>query len=272
MIFWDWREFTVGNVWEVATGCQGGGRAGDLADCSAASGGRRGCWAGRAGRQLLQQGRGRLGEDSRDLVEGPRAPGGTVTGRYSRVPGLGTAAARCWRPSRGSASSTWSAGSGTRSWPGSRSGWGSAPGWAAHRLRDIWWFWTCSPGWPTARTWRLSGLASASRLGLQTSSSSGESHRPDPRDSRTAERGDSRHRQNPRRQQSAQILLKYKEKSVKHVPGILVSEQNSSCIISYTSMVLNKIQYKNEHIYHLSLTKIWIQTQKWESRGKFKST
>ena len=34
----------------------------------------------------------------------------------------------------------------------------------------------------------------------------------------------------------------------------------------------NSIQYKNDRIYHISLNKIWIQTQKWESRVKCKST
>ena len=110
---------TVGSAWEKVTGClscsAGARLAGGWAGRSGASGGTRGCWGALGGRQPQQQGRGRLGEDSRDLTEGPPDLLGTVTGSYSQARAQGTAAAHCSRPSRGSASSTWSAGSGTRS-------------------------------------------------------------------------------------------------------------------------------------------------------------
>ena len=87
--------FTVENVAEKETvGCLGvreGGRGG----CSAASGVRRGCWAGRGDQQLQQQGRGRLGEDSRDLGVGLQAREGRGRGSYSQARAQGTAAARC---------------------------------------------------------------------------------------------------------------------------------------------------------------------------------
>ncbi len=63
---------------------------------------------------------------------------------------------------RGSVSSTWSGGSGTRSWPGSQWGKATGPGWAAHTLTGSAWTWTCSQAPPAARRWRQSGLYGAS--------------------------------------------------------------------------------------------------------------
>ena len=93
----DW--FTVENVWEKETGflsCSAGERPGGWrGGCSGASGGRRGCWAEPGGRQQQQQGRGRLGGDSRDRVEGLLDLVGRVRDSYSQEQGQEMAAARC---------------------------------------------------------------------------------------------------------------------------------------------------------------------------------
>ena len=128
---------------------------------------------------LLQlRGRGRQGGDSRDLAgEGLE---GRERDRSSLVQVLGLVTGHCWHPCLGSASSTWSFCSGTKSWLVSPSGSDSEQDWDAHRHSDTELSWTCSPDWPTAHRWRLSLLSVACLLYLLTSVSGDDHQHPDP--------------------------------------------------------------------------------------------